>query len=64
MNGIKDGWAYHKVREKFGAFPRGLMPVTQEPTPETIGWIKSRAIAYRKGQEKLAKRIENARKVA
>lgn len=57
MNGIKDGWAYHKVREKFGVFPRGLLPVTKEPVPETIGWIKSRAIAYRKGQEKMAKTI-------
>ena len=64
MNGIKDGWAYHKVREKFGAFPRGLMPVTQEPSSDTLSWIKSRAIAYRKGQEKLARRYENTRKAA
>ena len=62
MNGIKDGWAYHKVREKFGVFPRGLMPITKEPRSETIGWIKSRSIAYRKGQEKLAKMIDKARK--
>jgi hypothetical protein len=56
--GIKDGWAYHKVREKFGVFPRGLLPVSKEPSTETLKWIKSRAIAYRKGQEKMAKVIQ------
>lgn len=54
--GIKDGWAYHKVREKFGVFPKGLSPVTKEPTLDTLKWIKSRAIAYRKGKEKQARK--------
>jgi hypothetical protein len=49
------------VREKFGAFPRGLIPTAKEPSPETMGWIKSRSIAYRKGQEKLARTIERIR---
>jgi len=56
VKGIKDGWAYHKVREKFGVFPRGLLPTSKEPSAETLKWIKSRAIAYRKGQEKLARK--------
>jgi hypothetical protein len=56
IKGIKDGWAYHKVREKFGVFPRGLLPISKEPSTETLKWIKSRAIAYRKGQEKLARK--------
>lgn len=55
VKGIKDGWAYHKVREKFGVFPRGLVAVTKEPTQDTLKWIKSRAIAYRKGKEKQAR---------
>ena len=58
--GIKDGWAYHKVKEKFGVFPRGLDQIAKEPTMETMNWIKSRAIAYRKGQEKMQKTIDNA----
>ena len=49
MNGIKDGWAYHKVREKFGVFPRGLLPVTKEPVPETIGWIMQVRVRLRIG---------------
>jgi superfamily II DNA or RNA helicase len=58
IKGIKDGWAYHKVREKFGVFPRGLLPISKEPSTETLKWIKSRAIAYRKGQEKMNKVIQ------
>lgn len=50
MKGIKDGWAYHKVREKFKKFPRGLQNVTQPPSAETMKWIQSRNIAYAKGK--------------
>lgn len=48
--GFKDGWAAHKYKEKFGAFPRGLAPTLTPPTPATLGWIKSRAIAYAKSK--------------
>lgn len=51
--GIKDGWAYHKVREKFGVFPRGLVAKAKETSTPTLKWIKSREIAYRKGKEKM-----------
>lgn len=50
--GIKDGWAYYKMKEKFGVMPRGLHTETKEPTPETLGWIKSRNIAYAKAKNK------------
>jgi superfamily II DNA or RNA helicase len=60
--GLKDGWAYHKVKEKFGVFPRSLTPMPVPPTQETLNWIKSRAIAYRKKQEKMDKTVENARR--
>lgn len=50
LKGLKDGWAYHKVREKFGVFPRGLEQKVEPPTQETLGWIKSRAIAFAKGK--------------
>lgn len=48
--GFKDGWAAHKYKEKFGVFPRGLAPTLAAPTPATLGWIKSRAIAYAKSK--------------
>ena len=60
--GLKDGWAYHKVKEKFGVFPRSLTPMPVPPTQDTLNWIKSRAIAYRKKQEKMDQTIENARR--
>jgi hypothetical protein len=48
--GYKSGWIAHKYREKFGHWPSGLdylgpMP----PSPTTLGWIKSRQIAFAKG---------------
>lgn len=46
----KSGWVAHKYREKFGDWPNGLdhfppMP----PSPTTLGWIKSRLIAFARG---------------
>ena len=51
-NGFKEGWASYKYREKFGVFPRGLHMVAKPPSPETMGWIKSRAIAFAKSKAK------------
>ena len=48
--GFKDGYAAQKYREKFGVFPRGLAPTLATPTPATLNWIKSRAIAYAKSK--------------
>jgi DNA repair protein RadD len=48
--GLNPGWAAHKFREKFGAFPPwdwNDLP-TATPTLETLGWVKSRQIAYAK----------------
>jgi hypothetical protein len=50
--GIKEGWAYFKMKEKFGVMPRGLHTEGKEPTPETLNWIKSRNIAYAKARNK------------
>ena len=50
--GFKDGWAAHKYKEKFNVFPRGLKLDPKPPTPETLRWIKSRAIAFSKGKAK------------
>jgi superfamily II DNA or RNA helicase len=48
--GFKEGWAAHKYKEKFGVFPRGLHVVAKPPTEATLGWIKSRAIAFAKSK--------------
>lgn len=50
--GFKEGWAAYKYKEKFGVMPRGLHLVAKEPTPETIGWLKHRAIAFAKSKGK------------
>lgn len=50
LKGKQDGWAYHKVREKFGVFPRGLKAQVEPPSQDTLNWIKSRAIAFAKGK--------------
>jgi hypothetical protein len=43
-------WAAHKYREKFGVWPRGLGTDTVPPSAQTIGWIRSRMIAYAKSR--------------
>jgi DNA repair protein RadD len=51
-SGYKSGWVAHKYKEKFGHWPKGLdhwppMP----PSPETLGWIRSRQIAFAKASK-------------
>ena len=48
--GFKDGWAAHKYKEKFGAFPRGLSATPKETSHKTVSWIRSRNIAWAKSQ--------------
>ncbi len=46
--GMKQGWAAHKFREKFGTFPPwdwNNAP-TAAPTAATLRWVKSRQIAF------------------
>ena len=52
--GFKDGWAAHKYKEKFGVWPRGLVDKSEMPTPATVSWIKSRAIAFAKSKARAA----------
>lgn len=53
MRGFRRGWAYHKYAEFFGGkYPNGLRQVACTPTPEILGWIKSRQIAVAKAREK------------
>ena len=51
--GYKDGWAAHKYKEKFGAFPpRGMHNQPATTTSKTTNWIKSRQIAWAKSKSK------------
>jgi hypothetical protein len=52
--GFKDGWAAYQYKEKFGAFPRNIEQVVKIPSPTTLNWIKSRAIAFAKAKAKAA----------
>jgi DNA repair protein RadD len=52
QHGYKDGWASNQYRERFGVWPAGNARyfTPKLPTPETLSWIKSRAIAWAKSK--------------
>jgi superfamily II DNA or RNA helicase len=55
MHGYADGWAAHKFYEKFDVWPNGYRNVQAiEPTPQVRSWIKSRQIAWAKGNRRHA----------
>jgi DNA repair protein RadD len=51
--GYKPGWAAHKFKEKFGHWPPARFVEPIEPSREVLSWVRSRAIAWRKVQEKI-----------
>lgn len=44
--GRKPGWVAHKYKEKFGTWPEYKDIVVMQPSPEVLGWVKSRDIAF------------------
>jgi superfamily II DNA or RNA helicase len=49
--GYKSGWIAHKFKEKFGHWPSGLDHLApMPPSPATLGWIRSRQIAFAMGR--------------
>jgi hypothetical protein len=49
--GYKPGWAAHKYKEKFGAWPPwGSAPEPIPASPEVRSWVRSRMIAYAKSR--------------
>jgi superfamily II DNA or RNA helicase len=50
MRGYKDGWAAHKYKERYGAYPRGLDTNPLATSSKTSSWIKSRNIAWAKSK--------------
>ena len=47
-------WVLAQYRQRMGVWPRGLADNPIEPTPETIGWLKSRQIAWAKSKARAA----------
>ncbi|MCG8355767.1 MAG: DEAD/DEAH box helicase [Kiloniellales bacterium] len=50
--GYKRGWAAHKYREKFGAWPEAYNPEPLPAEPAVLSWVRSRQIAYAKAMAK------------
>jgi hypothetical protein len=53
--GYSPGWCAHKFREKFGHWPNDSSIRCCDPQPAGLKvrqWVRSRAIAYAKSQEK------------
>jgi superfamily II DNA or RNA helicase len=50
--GYKNGWAYHKYRERFGVAPAGVIDKVRPimPTLSTLNWIKHIQIAFAKSK--------------
>ena len=52
--GYKSGWVHYKYKEKFNVAPRGLSFTPEPPSNATLGWIKSRTIAFARSKAKAA----------
>ena len=52
--GYKSGWVHYKYKEKFNVDPRGLSFTPEPPSHATLGWIKSRTIAFARSRAKAA----------
>lgn len=50
--GHRPGWVPHKYREKFGTWPVTRYIDPRPPSLEVRSWVRSRAIAYAKAQQK------------
>lgn len=50
--GYKDGWAFHKYKEKFGKKPPRGQVAPQYPDPAIRAWVRSRQIAYAKAKQR------------
>jgi hypothetical protein len=52
--GYRTGWAAHKYREKFGAWPAVKYAVPKPPDDALRSWVRSRQIADARAMEKSA----------
>jgi superfamily II DNA or RNA helicase len=58
--GKSHGWAAWRYKDKFGVWPNGLHVRPTKPDVEVGNWIRAKAIAWAKGQEKAKKAAEAA----
>lgn len=54
QHGKKDGWAWHKTREKYGTAPQSK-PEAIMPSEATQRWVRSQNIKWVKAKEKAAR---------
>lgn len=52
--GYSEGWAAHKMKERYGVWPRGFAHVEAPVTLEVARWVKSRQIAWAKSRQREA----------
>lgn len=50
--GYSSGWVSHNFRGIFSVWPKGMLEVCAEPSPEIRSYIKSKLIRYSKGRHK------------
>lgn len=50
--GYSDGWASHKYKTRFGVWPKGVLKVPSEPTPEVRNYDRYLRIQYAKSKAK------------
>lgn len=48
--GYTDGWAAYRYRERFGAWPNGLLREPATPTPELRRWYRAQMIRWAKSR--------------
>jgi len=56
---ISDGWCAHTFKKKFGVWPRNLHDTPVEITPDVSNFIRSKQIAWAKGQQSQNKPTES-----
>ena len=49
--GKNEKWVLAQYKARTKVWPRGLLPMPVEPTPETLGWLQSRRIAFAKSKQ-------------
>lgn len=54
QSGYSPGWVAHKYKEKFGVWPRKMNEVKAPLSTEVASWLRSRRIAWAKGQKQQA----------
>lgn len=52
--GKSHGWALAQYRDRFGAWPRGLVDEPRTPTREVSNWVTSKAIAWARRRQRAA----------